>query len=101
MSTLQVCCEGSNWAADGGTRFDCLSMAKNPKVRHTHKAGLKAPMLGVMVQRQWSRGGGMMGRRHRVHMEMSAAQSKQDTWKDFRATGVRPVSLWRVLTLET
>ena len=32
---LQVCHEGSNWGADGGARFDCLSMAKKPKVRHT------------------------------------------------------------------
>ena len=26
MSPLQVCHEGSNWEADGGARFDCLSM---------------------------------------------------------------------------
>ena len=31
-------------------------------------------------------------------MEMSAAQSKNDTVKDSRAAGVRPISLWRVLT---
>ena len=58
MSPLQVCHEGSNLAADGGTRFNCLTMAKNPKERHTRKAGLRAPRLGVMVQRQWSRGEG-------------------------------------------
>ena len=51
MSPLQVCLEGSNWAADGGARFDCLSMAKKPKVRHTHKAGPRAPKLEVMEQR--------------------------------------------------
>ena len=45
---LQVCREGSNWAADGGTRFDCLSLVKKPKVRHTRKAGPRAPRLGVM-----------------------------------------------------
>ena len=102
MSPLQVCCEGSNWAADGGARFDCLSMAKKLKVRHTRKAEPRAQRLGVMEQRQWS-SGGRMGRRHRggVHMEMLAARSKQDTWKDSRATGVRPISLWRVLTPET
>ena len=44
-----------------------------------------------------------MGRRRRdgIHMEMSAARNKQDTWKDSRAAGVRLISLWRVLTLET
>ena len=51
MSPLQVCREGSNWAADKGTMFDCLSMAKKPKVSHTRKAGPRAPRLGVMVQR--------------------------------------------------
>ena len=51
MSPLQVCHEGSNWIADGGARFDCLRMAKKPKVRHTCKAGPRAPGLGVMVQR--------------------------------------------------
>ena len=51
MSPLQVCHEGSNWAADGGARFDCLSMVKKPKVRHTHKAGWRTPRLGVMEQR--------------------------------------------------
>ena len=46
---------------------------------------------------------GKMGRHYRggVHMEMSAARSKQDTWKDSRAAEVRSISLWRVLTLET
>ena len=33
-------------------------------------------------------------------MEMSAARSKHDTWKDSRAAEVRPISLWRVLTLD-
>ena len=33
-------------------------------------------------------------------MEMSPAKSKQDTWKDSRATGVRLIFLWGVLTLE-
>ena len=46
-----VCHEGSNCAAEGGTRLDCLSMTKNPKVRHTHKAGSRSPRLVVMVQR--------------------------------------------------
>ena len=50
MSPLQVCWEESNWAADRGIRFDCLSMAKNPKVRHTRRAGLRSPWLGVRVQ---------------------------------------------------
>ena len=57
MSPLQVGHEGSNWAADGGARFDCLSTAKNLLVSHTHKAGQRVPTLGVMVQRQWSSGG--------------------------------------------
>ena len=102
MSPLQVCREGLNWVADGGIRFDCLSMVKKLKVRHTRKAEPRAPRLGMMVQRRWSRGG-RMGRHHRggVRMEMSATQSKQDTWKDSRVTGVRPISLWRVLTQET
>ena len=101
-SPLQVCHEGWNWTADGGARFDCMSMAKNPKVRHTHKAGPRAPRLGVMVQRQWS-SGERMGIHHSggVRMQMSAAWSKEDTWKDSRATGVRPISLWIVLTPET
>ena len=47
------CCDGSNWAGDGGARFDCLSMVKKLKVRHTHKAELRAPRMGVIVQRQW------------------------------------------------
>ena len=51
MSPLEVCLEGSNWAADGGTRFDCLSMAKKLKVRHTHKAGQRDPRLRVIEQR--------------------------------------------------
>ena len=101
MSPLQVCREGSNCAGDGRTRFDYLSMVKNPKVRHTRKARLMAPRLRVMVQRQW-RSGRRMGRCHRgcVCMEMSVAQSKQDTCKHSRAAGVRPISLWRVLTPE-
>ena len=39
--------------------------------------------------------GGRMGSCHRggIRMEMSAAQNKQDTWKDSRATGVRPISV--------
>ena len=40
-----------NWAADGGARFDCLSMVKNTNLRHMGKARLRAPRLGVMVQR--------------------------------------------------
>ena len=77
MSRLQVSNEGSNWAADGGARIDCLSMAKKPKVRHKHKAGLRAPRLGVKVQKRWS-SRGRMGRRHRggVRMEMSAAMEQ-------------------------
>ena len=77
-------------------------MAKKPKVRPTHKAGLKDPRLEVMEQRQWS-SGGRNGRCHRggIHSEMSATLSKHDTWKDSRAAGVRPISLWRVLTLDT
>ena len=51
---LQVCLAGSNWEVDGGARFDCLSMTKKPKVRHTHKAGLRDPRLEVMEQRRWS-----------------------------------------------
>ena len=34
-------------------------------------------------------------------MQMSAARSKQDTWKGARAAGVRPISLWKFLTPET
>ena len=52
MSPLQVCLEGSNWEADGGTRFDCLSIVKKPKVRHTHKAGPRDPRQEVMEQRR-------------------------------------------------
>ena len=51
MSPLQVCHEGLNWTADRGARFDCLSMAKKPKVMHIHKVGPRAPRLRVMVQR--------------------------------------------------
>ena len=82
-------------------RFDCLSIAKKPKVRHTRKAGPRDPRLEVMAQRQWS-SRGRMGRHRRggVCMEMLAAWSMHDTWKDPRATGVRPNSLWRVLTLD-
>ena len=43
MSPLQVCLEGSNLEADGGARFNCLSMVKKPKVRHPRKAGLRTP----------------------------------------------------------
>ena len=43
ISPLHVGHEGWNWAADGGTRFDWLSTAKNPKLRETRKAGLRAP----------------------------------------------------------
>ena len=102
VSPLQVCNEGSNWEADGGARFNCLSMVKNLKVRHTRKAGPRSPRVGLMVQRWWI-SGGRMCRRHSsgIHMEMSAAQSKQDTWKDSSAAGVRPTSLWRVPTPKT
>ena len=101
MSPLQVGREGSNWAADGGARFHCLSMVKNSKVRHTHKAQPRAPRLGVMMQRRWN-SGERMGRRCKggVHMEISTTQSKQDTCKDSRAARVRPISLCRVLTPE-
>ena len=51
MSPLQVYHEGLNWAADGGARFDCLSIVKKLKVRHTRKAGPRAHTLGVKVQR--------------------------------------------------
>ena len=102
MSPLQMCLEGFNWAADGGTRFDCLSMVKKRKVRHTHKAEPRVPRLSVMEQRRWSSERRMRrGGRGGICMEMSAIRSKQDTWKDFRAAVVRPISLWRVLTLET
>ena len=52
MSPLQVCLEGLNWEADGGARFDCVSMAKKPKVRHTSKAGPMDARLEVMEQRR-------------------------------------------------
>ena len=48
---LQVCLDGSNWEAESGVRFDCMSIAKNPKVSHTHKAGPRDPKVEVMVQR--------------------------------------------------
>ena len=97
MSPLQ----GSNWEAEVGARFHCLSIAKNPQVRHTHKAGPRDPKLEVIEQRRWS-SGDRMGRHRRggIRMEMSAAQSIDDTWKDSMAAGVRPNSLWRVLTLD-
>ena len=102
MSPLQVCLDRSNWEADGGARFDCLSMVKKLMVRHTRKAGSRDPMLEVMEQRQWS-SGERMGRLHRgdVCIDVLAAQSKHDTWKDSRAAGVRPISLSRVLTLKS
>ena len=83
MSPLQVCPEESNWAADVGASFNCLSMAKNPKVKHTCKAGPRAPRLGVMCRGDGEGGGVRMGRCRRggVCMEMLAAQSKQDIWK--------------------
>ena len=52
MSPLQVFLVRSNWEAEGGARFDCLSMPENPKVRHTHKAGPRDPRVEVMEQ--WS-----------------------------------------------
>ena len=102
ISPLQVCLVVSNWAEDGGARFDSLRIVNNPKVRHNHKAGPRDPRLKVMEQRQWS-SGGRMGRHHRggVHMEMSATWSMHDTWKNSRAAKVRPNSLWRVLTWHT
>ena len=39
---LQVCLDGSNCKASGGARFDCLSMAKKPKVRHS-QSRIKGP----------------------------------------------------------
>ena len=51
MSPLQVCLDGSNWEADRGTRFNCLSMVKKPNVRHTRKAGLRDLRLELMEQR--------------------------------------------------
>ena len=45
-----------NWETDGGTRFDCLSMAKTRKVRHTHRTGPRDLRLEEMEQRQWSSG---------------------------------------------
>ena len=97
---LPVGHKGSNWAADRGARFDCLSTAKNPKVRHARKVGLRAPRLEVIVQRRWS-SVGRMERCHRggVHMQMLATRSKQDTWKNSSAAGVRPIALCRVMIL--
>ena len=43
MSPLQVGHEESNWAADVGARFDCLSTVKNVKVRHTHQGWTEGP----------------------------------------------------------
>ena len=65
--------------------------------------GLQTESDGAEVMAQGGGGRGRMGRCHRgcVHMEMLAARSKQDIWKDSRATGVRPISLWRILTPET
>ena len=51
MSHLQVCLDGSNWEVEGGARFDYLSIAKNPKVRHTCKAGPRDLKLEVIIQR--------------------------------------------------
>ena len=56
MSPLQVCLEESNWEEEGGDRFDCLSIAKKLKVRHTRKAEPRDHKLEVMVQRQWRSG---------------------------------------------
>ena len=59
MSPLQVCLEGSNWEADGSARFDCLSMAKKQKVRHTRKAGLRDRSDGAEAMEQWREDGKM------------------------------------------
>ena len=102
MSHLQVCLEGSKWEADGGAMFNCLSMAKKTKVRHTRKAGSRDPRMEVMEQRRWgSRGRIGRHRRDGIHMKMIAARSKHDTWKEYRAAGVRPICLWMILTLDT
>ena len=50
-SPLQVCLVRSNCEAEGGARLYCLSMVKNPKVRHTGKAGPRDPRLEVMEQK--------------------------------------------------
>ena len=68
MSPLQVCWEESNWAADGGARFDCLSMAKNLKVRHKRRAGPRACRLSVMMQRQRSRRQSVVVTKHMMMM---------------------------------
>ena len=83
MSPLQVCLDGLNYEAEGRARFDFLSIAKNRKVRHTHKAGPREPKLELMVQRRW-RSGCRMGMCHKgsIGMEMSDARSMHDTWKD-------------------
>ena len=69
--------------------------------RHTGKAGPRDLKMELMVQRLWSVG--RMGRRRNggVRIAMSTARSMDDTWKDSRAAGVRPNSLWRVLTPDT
>ena len=98
MSPLQFCLDCSNWETDGESRFDNRSMAKKAKVRHL-QGRTKSPRLEVMEQRLRS-SGRRMGRCG-ICMEMSAAYSIHDTWKDSRATGVRPICLCRVLTLDT
>ena len=99
---LQVGHEGWNWAADRGTWVNCLSMAKTPEVRDTHKAGPMAPRLEVMVQRRRNNGE-RMGRHHRndVAWRCRSPRAKQDAWKDSRVAGVRSIALCRVLTGET
>ena len=51
MSLWQMCLERLKAAAEGGARLDCLSMAKHPKVRHTHTDGPSGPRLEVRRQR--------------------------------------------------
>ena len=83
ISPLQVCLDGLNCEAEGGSRLDCLSMVKKLKVRHTCKAETRHPRLGLMVQRL-CRSRCKMGGCHkgRALMDMSAALSMDDTWKD-------------------
>ena len=56
------------------------------------------PLVKVGEKRLVHRGNGAVGEGWEDVIGL-AARSKQDTWKDSRATGVRPIPLWRVLTL--
>ena len=52
MSPPQVCLKWLNAVTEGDAKFDCLSMVKMPKVRHTLTEAPSGPRLEVRRQRR-------------------------------------------------